>query len=96
MTTNQDNNVVTTSSFTGTPIATLTKSFIVALVATCYDTGHGLVNHREKLEKFNELNFKRWQQSMLFYLTTLDLMRFLTEDAVRISAQLKAFLSLRC
>ena len=34
----------------------------------------------EKPEKFNGQNFKRWQQKMLFYLTTLGLMRFLTED----------------
>ena len=37
--------------------------------------------HSVKLEKFNELNFKRWQQKMLFYLTTSNLMRFLIEDA---------------
>ena len=37
------------------------------------------VNHGEKLEKFNGLNFKRWQQKMLFYLTALNLARFLTE-----------------
>ena len=36
---------------------------------------------REKLEKFNGLNFKRWQHKMLFYLTTLNLTSFLTEDA---------------
>ena len=34
----------------------------------------------EKPEKFTGLNFKRWQQKMLFYLTTLGLARFLTED----------------
>ncbi|PKI38298.1 hypothetical protein CRG98_041345 [Punica granatum] len=33
------------------------------------------VNHVEKLEKFNGLNFKRWQQKMLFYLTPLNLAR---------------------
>ncbi|CAH9125353.1 unnamed protein product [Cuscuta epithymum] len=38
-------------------------------------------NSVEKPEKFNGLNFKRWQQKMLFYLTTLGLARFLTEDA---------------
>ena len=36
------------------------------------------VSPGEKLEKFNELNFKRWQEKML-YLTTLNLARFLTE-----------------
>ena len=38
------------------------------------------VTHAEKLEKFNGLNFKRWQQKMMFYLTTIGLIRFLTED----------------
>ncbi|KAH9671079.1 hypothetical protein KPL70_017207 [Citrus sinensis] len=40
-----------------------------------------LVNHVERPEKFNGQNFKCWQQKMLFYLTTLNLARFLTEDA---------------
>ena len=38
------------------------------------------VNHAERLEKFSGLNFKRWQQKMMFYLTTLNLTRFLIED----------------
>ena len=42
------------------------------------------VSHGEKLEKFNGLNFKRWQQKMLLYLTTLNLARFLTEDAAKL------------
>ncbi|KAL2487024.1 Uncharacterized protein Adt_31780 [Abeliophyllum distichum] len=40
-----------------------------------------LVNHGEKSEKFNGSNFKMWQQKMLFYLTALNLARFLTENA---------------
>ena len=40
-----------------------------------------LVNHGEKPEKFNGVDFKRWQQKILFYLTTLNLARFLNEDA---------------
>ena len=40
-----------------------------------------IVSHGEKLEKFNGTEFKRWQQNMLFYLTTLNLARFLQEDA---------------
>ena len=43
------------------------------------------VHHGEKLEKFNGLNFKRWQQKMLFYLTTLNLERFLTEEPPKLS-----------
>ncbi|XP_039142321.1 uncharacterized protein LOC120279452 [Dioscorea cayenensis subsp. rotundata] len=39
------------------------------------------VNYVEKLEKFTGLHFKRRQQKMLFYLTTLNLARFLTEKA---------------
>ena len=39
------------------------------------------VNHGEKPEKFNGTDFKRWQQKMLFYLTTLNLARFFQEDA---------------
>ena len=33
--------------------------------------------HGEKPEKFNRTDFKRWQQKMLFYLTTLSLTKFL-------------------
>ncbi|KAL5547452.1 hypothetical protein UlMin_002683 [Ulmus minor] len=39
------------------------------------------MNHGEKPKKFSGLNFKRWQQKMLFYLTTLNLARFLTKNA---------------
>ncbi|XP_068312433.1 uncharacterized protein [Pyrus communis] len=38
-------------------------------------------NHGEKPEKFNGIDFKRWLQKMLFYLTTLNLAKFLIEDA---------------
>ena len=50
------------------------------------------VNHAEKLEKFNGLNFKRWQQKMLFYLTTLNLARFLTEDPPQANEEDRGFL----
>ncbi|GFY91167.1 hypothetical protein Acr_07g0013630 [Actinidia rufa] len=43
------------------------------------------VSHAEKPELFNGTNFKRWQQKMLFYLTTLSLARFLKEDAFGMS-----------
>ncbi|KAL2541555.1 Uncharacterized protein Adt_02533 [Abeliophyllum distichum] len=58
-----------------------------ALTQTVAPTGHVTVpiNYREKLEKFNGLNFKRWQQKMLFYLTTLNLTRFLIEDAPKLT-----------
>ena len=38
------------------------------------------LTHGEKPEKFNRNEFKRWQQKMLFYLTTLNLARFLHEE----------------
>ena len=34
----------------------------------------------ERSEKLTGLNFKRWQQKVLFYLTTIVLARFSTED----------------
>lgn len=36
--------------------------------------------HGEKPSKFSGADFKRWQQKMLLYLTTLSLSRFLSED----------------
>ena len=39
------------------------------------------LSHGERPEKFTGMDFKRWQQKMLFYLTTLGLAKFLTEDA---------------
>ena len=37
--------------------------------------------HGEKPEKFIGLDFKQWQQKMLFHLTTLNLAKVLHEDA---------------
>ena len=42
------------------------------------------VSFGEKPDKFSGLNFKRWQQKMFFYLTTLNLARFLTEEALKL------------
>ncbi|KAL7208180.1 hypothetical protein ACSBR1_030015 [Camellia fascicularis] len=39
------------------------------------------VNHGEKSKKFLGIDFKRWQQKIMFYLTSLNLARFLHEDA---------------
>ena len=39
------------------------------------------MGHAEKPEKFGGSDFKKWQQKMFFYLTTLNLAKFLTEVA---------------
>ncbi|GMP85165.1 hypothetical protein CsSME_00038436 [Camellia sinensis var. sinensis] len=44
-----------------------------------------LVNHGEKLEKFNGNDFKRWQQKMMFYLATLNLAHFTHEKALALN-----------
>jgi hypothetical protein len=41
--------------------------------------------HGEKSKKFNGLNFKRWQQKILFYLTTLNLVEFWTKKTLKSS-----------
>ncbi|GJR15628.1 hypothetical protein Tco_0798280 [Tanacetum coccineum] len=43
-----------------------------------------VANHAEKPKKFNGQNFKRWQQKMFFYLTTLGLARFLKETVPQV------------
>ncbi|GKB66182.1 hypothetical protein Tco_0927594 [Tanacetum coccineum] len=48
-----------------------------------------VVNHSEKPEKFHGHNFKRWQQKMFFYLTTLNLARFLNETAPQVEPPTK-------
>ena len=49
------------------------------LVVLIYVPTH--VSHGEKSEKFNGNDFKRWQHKMLFYLTMLNLSKFLRENA---------------
>ena len=61
-----------TASGSGTPIVTPTP---------IQHHVHVPINHVEKSKKFNGAEFKRWQQKMLFYLTTLNLARFLHEEA---------------
>ena len=54
------------------------QNTIVAPIATPVTVP---INHGEKLEKFNRTEFKRWQQKILFYLTTQNLVKFLYKDA---------------
>lgn len=56
---------------TSTPPANTTVNVSGALVTNT------VFNHAEKPETFNGQNFKRWQQKMFFYLTTLNLAWFL-------------------
>ncbi|GJS73335.1 pol polyprotein [Tanacetum coccineum] len=51
-----------------------------------------VANHVEKPEKFNGQNLKRWQQKMFFYLTTLNLARFLNETAPQVEPSAEEFL----
>ena len=44
-------------------------------------------SHGEKSERFNGTDFKRWQQKVLFYLTTLNLARFLNEDGPKLDIE---------
>ncbi|KAL6331736.1 hypothetical protein AAG906_016732 [Vitis piasezkii] len=76
MTTESDNVVVTELA----PVATPTMAQVPAMPTAVPIS----VSPGEKPEKFSGLNFKRWQQKMLFYLTTLNLARFLTEDAPKL------------
>ncbi|WJZ95257.1 hypothetical protein VitviT2T_014041 [Vitis vinifera] len=76
MTTESDNVVVTELA----PMATPTVAQVPAMPTAVPIS----VSPGEKPEKFSGLNFKRWQQKMLFYLTTLNLARFLTEDAPKL------------
>ena len=39
----------------------------------------------EKPDKFNGTDFKRWQQKILFYLTTMNLENIIREDVPRVT-----------
>ncbi|GJY82321.1 hypothetical protein Tco_0495697 [Tanacetum coccineum] len=43
-----------------------------------------VANHAKKPKKINGQNFKRWQQKMFFYLTTLNLARFLNKTSPQV------------
>ena len=61
--------------------AQTSTSVVAAIAPTPSHVVTVLVNHGEKPKKFSGTDFKRWQQKMLFYLTTLNLARFFCEDA---------------
>ena len=71
-----DTIVPTTSAHVATPT--------VAQVPMLPTTMPISISLGEKPKKFSGVNFKRWQQKMLFYLTTLNLARFLTEEAPKL------------
>ena len=90
--TSQSNNVgVLESSQVATPIvatptmAQVATPTIVAQAPMVHTSGPVYVSPGEKPEKFNGLNFKRWQKKMIFYLTTLNLERFLIEDVPKLN-----------
>ena len=73
-----ENDVVITDSASGER----TNTVVIGLVPVKVPSFQTVpMNHGEKPEKFNGVDFKRWQQKMLFYLTTLNLARFLKEEA---------------
>ena len=76
MDSNSHNVVPSTSAQVATPIVAQTLVMPTIMPIS--------VSPGEKLEKFNGLNFKRWQQKMFFYVTTLNLARFLTKDAPKL------------
>ncbi|GKC25715.1 plasma membrane ATPase 4, partial [Tanacetum coccineum] len=54
------------------------------VIPTGAPASNTVANHAERPEKFNGQNFKRWQQKMFFYLTTLGLARFLKETVPQV------------
>ncbi|KAL2491386.1 Uncharacterized protein Adt_27014 [Abeliophyllum distichum] len=55
-------------------------AIVVPIVAPHTTVHSNFVPHGKKSEKFIGVEFKRWYQKMLFYLTTLNLEKFLNED----------------
>ncbi|GJX36109.1 retrotransposon protein, putative, ty1-copia subclass [Tanacetum coccineum] len=63
----------------------MTNTVVTTLVnVTGAPVTNTIANHAEYLEKFNGQKFKLWQQKMFFYLTTLNLARFLKETAPQV------------
>ncbi|KAL2525819.1 CCHC-type domain-containing protein [Abeliophyllum distichum] len=64
----------------GTSKGSITTGVIHPVVAPPTTLHSNSVPHGEKSEKFIGIEFKRWKKKMLFYLTTLNLAKFLNED----------------
>ncbi|GKE06784.1 F-box domain containing protein [Tanacetum coccineum] len=74
-------------SICGNPLMTNTQTpppATIVVIPTGAPATNTMANHAERPEKFNGQNFKRWQQEMFFYLTTLGLARFLKETAPQV------------
>ena len=56
-------------------------ALVVPVAPTVHVTPTVPVSQADKPEKFSGTGFKRWQQKMLFYLTTLHMARYLYEEA---------------
>ncbi|XP_019246366.1 PREDICTED: uncharacterized protein LOC109226016 [Nicotiana attenuata] len=54
----------------------------MATASSSHTTPGPAVVPAEKLEKFSGMDFKRWQRKIFFYLTTLSLQRFNSEDVL--------------
>ncbi|GJV68588.1 retrovirus-related pol polyprotein from transposon TNT 1-94 [Tanacetum coccineum] len=57
---------------------------LLVVIPTGAPATNTVANHAERPKKFNGQNFKRWQQKMFFYLTTLGLARFLKETVPQV------------
>ena len=68
--------IMTTEINSTKTVITLTPTPVVPVMTPAVP-----INHMEKPEKFNGNDFKRWQQKMIFYLTTLNLARFTHKKA---------------
>ena len=76
MDSDSNNNVLAASTQVGTPTASQVPMMPIVVPIS--------ISHGEKPEKFNGLNFKMWQHKILFYFITLNLARFLTEEALKL------------
>ena len=76
MDSNSNNVVLAASTQVATP--TIAQTLVMPTIVPIFS------HLQKKPVKFNGLNFKRWQHKMLFYLTTLNLARFLTKDAPKL------------